>query len=144
MITAMNTINSNKIKRLYFIFLNIVSILIIVGLFSCGSPKSSALTRTILRDTNSYFFVDVENYPKKKSRLPVGVFDSGTGGLTVLDAIVNYDCFDNSADIAISGGDGIPDFQQEFFISFCREDKGACSLCATHQGLVGDMGITRR
>jgi len=103
-------------KPSYYIFLNIVSVVIIVGLYSCGSPKSNSLTRTILRDTNSYFYVDVDNYPKIKSRLPVGVFDSGTGGLTVLNAIVNYDCFDNSTDIAMTGGDGIPDFQNEWFI----------------------------
>ena len=31
----------------------------------------------------------------KNKKLPVGIFDSGTGGLTVMDAIVNFDGFNN-------------------------------------------------
>jgi len=103
-------------KRVYHILLNIASALIILGIYSCGSPESNALTRTILRDTDSYFYLNVNDYPENTSILPVGVFDSGTGGLTVLDAIVNYDNFDNSTNIAMTGGDGIPDFQNEWFI----------------------------
>jgi len=48
--------------------------------------------------------------------MPIGIFDSGTGGLTVMDAIVNFDSFDNNANFLKAGGDGIPDFQKEWFI----------------------------
>lgn len=46
--------------------------------------------------------------------LPIGVFDSGVGGLTVLETILRLDAFDNKT--ATPGADGIPDFQNERFI----------------------------
>lgn len=44
---------------------------------------------------------------------PIGVFDSGTGGLTVLEAILRIDAFNNVT--KKPGADGIPDFQGERF-----------------------------
>ena len=44
---------------------------------------------------------------------PIGVFDSGTGGLTVLEAILRLDAFNNKT--GKPGRDGIPDFQGERF-----------------------------
>lgn len=49
-------------------------------------------------------------------RLPVGVFDSGIGGLTVLEALLTLDAFHN--DTLQPGPDGRPDFEQEKFIYF--------------------------
>lgn len=49
-------------------------------------------------------------------RLPVGVFDSGIGGLTVLEALLTIDVFHN--DTMQPGADGTPDFAQERFIYF--------------------------
>lgn len=46
-------------------------------------------------------------------RKPIGVFDSGTGGLTVLEAMLNLDAFNNQT--GKRGADGIPDFQGEHF-----------------------------
>lgn len=46
--------------------------------------------------------------------LPIGVFDSGIGGLTVLEAILGLDAFDNRT--LQPGADGIPDFEQERFL----------------------------
>ncbi len=48
--------------------------------------------------------------------LPIGVFDSGIGGLTVLEAILRLDAFHN--DSLQPGADGVPDFAQERFIYF--------------------------
>jgi glutamate racemase len=45
--------------------------------------------------------------------LPIGVFDSGTGGLTVLEAMLKLDAFNNTT--GILGADGKPDFNSEFF-----------------------------
>lgn len=116
MITTRRIIQCNKMRKSYSVLLYIESTFIILGLCSCGSPKSETLTTAILRDTNSYFYVNVENYPKNRSALPIGIFDSGTGGLTVMDAVVKFDSFDNSTGIRKTGGDGIPDFQKEWFI----------------------------
>ena len=49
-------------------------------------------------------------------RLPIGVFDSGIGGLTVMEAILKLDAFHN--DTLAPGADGVPDFQDERFIYF--------------------------
>ena len=51
--------------------------------------------------------------PKDRSALPVGVFDSGTGGLTVLEKILSLDAYDNAT--LAPGADGIPDFAAEHF-----------------------------
>ena len=55
--------------------------------------------------------------PKKQTNtaagLPIGVFDSGTGGLTVLQAMLTLDAFNNLT--GEPGADGIPDFQGEHF-----------------------------
>jgi glutamate racemase len=50
---------------------------------------------------------------KSKSQLPIGVFDSGTGGLTVLEAMLNLDAFNNVT--GQPGADGKPDFEKEYF-----------------------------
>ncbi len=49
----------------------------------------------------------------QRRSLPIGVFDSGTGGLTVLEAMLTLDAFHNSD--GKPGADGIPDFSQERF-----------------------------
>ena len=72
------------------------------------------LDEVILSDTASYFYVDVKNYPVKNKSLPIGIFDSGTGGLTVMDAIVNYDGFNNED--KTTNPDGVLDFNNECFI----------------------------
>lgn len=50
---------------------------------------------------------------KTKAASPIGVFDSGTGGLTVLEALLTIDEFNNLT--GAPGKDGIPDFQREHF-----------------------------
>ena len=55
------------------------------------------------------FFADAQN----KTNLPIGVFDSGTGGLTVLEAMLTLDAFNNET--GKPGADGKPDFDKEYF-----------------------------
>jgi glutamate racemase len=47
---------------------------------------------------------------------PIGVFDSGIGGLTVLDALLKIDVYDNSN--LQPGSDGVRDFASEHFVYF--------------------------
>lgn len=49
----------------------------------------------------------------QRNALPIGVFDSGTGGLTVLEALLTLDAYQNSS--GKPGADGIPDFSRERF-----------------------------
>lgn len=48
--------------------------------------------------------------------LPIGVFDSGVGGLTVLEALKSHDRHDNRT--GAEGADGVPDFAGERFVYF--------------------------
>ena len=54
-----------------------------------------------------------QNGKVANKKLPIGVFDSGTGGLTVLEAMLSLDAYNNNS--GLSGPDGKPDFNSEFF-----------------------------
>jgi glutamate racemase len=58
----------------------------------------------------------VSDYGGDLRALPVGVFDSGVGGLTVLEALKTFDAHDNAT--GAPGADGIPDFRDERFVYF--------------------------
>ncbi|MDP1581514.1 MAG: aspartate/glutamate racemase family protein [Candidatus Didemnitutus sp.] len=60
---------------------------------------------------NSFVAAD---YQGNLRDLPIGVFDSGVGGLTVFEAIKNFDVFNNHT--GQPGADGVPDFANENFI----------------------------
>ncbi len=74
---------------------------------------SQAISGEII-NPQSFYYVDFLKYPIHNNALPVGVFDSGTGGLTVLDAIINFDEFQNNT--KLPKADGQPDFAKEKFI----------------------------
>jgi len=98
----------------------ILSATLIIFIFStCTVSKNisySPIEKEILKNKSSYFYLDVAKYPTKNKKLPIGIFDSGTGGLTVLDAIVNFDKYENSNHNFSSNGDGERDFNKEYFI----------------------------
>ncbi len=76
--------------------------------------KKENIIETIINDKDSFYHVDFKSYPDNDVSLPIGVFDSGTGGLTVLKAIVNYD--ENVNKTHLNGKDGKLDFNKESFI----------------------------
>ncbi len=95
---------------------------IAVTIVSC-KPKSDKedtvgtlipISEKALNDSTSIFYADYKNYPKDRNSLPLGVFDSGTGGLTVLEAMLSLDEFNNKT--GKSGADGIADFTGEKFV----------------------------
>lgn len=53
------------------------------------------------------------NGKQEQAERPIGVFDSGTGGLTVLEKILSLDAFDNRT--GAQTPDGVPDFAAEDF-----------------------------
>jgi len=101
-----------SIKIFYFFFI----LLLVTSCSQEKEIKKTTIQEDILTNKNSFFYVDVKNYPKKNKKLPIGIFDSGTGGLTVLDAIVNSDQFDNFDHSASAKGDAKRDFDEECFI----------------------------
>ncbi len=103
-------------QKTFKIFFTLILILLLLSCAQEKKTKKSTIQDDILTNKNSFFFVDVKNYPKKNKNLPIGIFDSGTGGLTVLDAIVNSDQFNNSAHSLSKSGDSERDFNQECFI----------------------------
>ncbi len=62
------------------------------------------------------FTIDATSWSEDYRKLPIGVFDSGIGGLTVQEAILSLDEFHN--DNYSPGPDGRKDFEQEQFLYF--------------------------
>jgi len=79
-----------------------------------GNTVKFQIISEIKLDSSSPFYIDFKKYPAVRNDLPIGIFDSGTGGLTVLDAIRRMDQFNNQTQEA--GADGVPDFVSEHFI----------------------------
>ncbi len=71
---------------------------------------------TAHRDGQAPWSLDFAALEGDRSRLPIGVFDSGIGGLTVLEAILTLDAFNNRT--LQPGADGVPDFAGERFVYF--------------------------
>jgi glutamate racemase len=68
------------------------------------------------REGRAAWSIDFSALDTDRATLPIGVFDSGIGGLTVLEAILGLDAFHN--DTLRPGADGKPDFAGERFIYF--------------------------
>lgn len=79
-----------------------------------NDTEKGDIVKAIIDDTESFYHIDFSKYPTHDQSLPIGVFDSGTGGLTVLKAIVNYD--QNKNGTHQIGSDGMLDFDKESFI----------------------------
>ena len=94
------------------------SILICLGLLLAFIPASSRepikLAQAVARKDASSFPVSFSSRRSGSKTLPIGVFDSGIGGLTVLAGLLNLDSFDNRTHQP--GRDGRPDFESERFI----------------------------
>ena len=111
-------------KKNYKLILLSFSVVLIFGCKSNyikQSPKASignknTIDSAIIDNKDNFYYTNFADFNYKDNTLPVGVFDSGIGGLTVLDAIVNYDYNTNSTHK--KGRDGSPDFEKESFIYF--------------------------
>jgi glutamate racemase len=90
---------------------------LIILMISCrGGDQKKDIITTILSDRKSYYYIDFNAYPVHDKTLPVGIFDSGTGGLTVLKSILDHDRYQNETHDP--GSDGCRDFAGESFIYF--------------------------
>lgn len=72
------------------------------------------ITDKALNDSTSNYYANFKAYPKEHNKLAIGIFDSGTGGLTVLEKFLSLDSFDNISGAQTS--DGILDYAGEQFI----------------------------
>ncbi len=91
------SINIIKIFIMRFINKKIIAGLIIPVLMVTSCRRVETIEDSMLNDPTSYFYIDFADYPADRASLPVGIFDSGTGGLAVLNDIVEYKCSDNES-----------------------------------------------
>ncbi|MHC4544262.1 MAG: glutamate racemase [Planctomycetota bacterium] len=76
-----------------------------------GTPS---LVELVKQGESELFKVPFDRYEADTKGLPIGVFDSGIGGLTVLTAILELDAFNNLTHEPAP--DGRPDFENERFV----------------------------
>ena len=76
-------------KRPPFTNLCLIAPLLLLLCISCTRPAN--IKDAILNHGNSFYYVDFGTYPSNDPALPVGVFDSGTGGLSVLADIIQHE-----------------------------------------------------
>ena len=93
----------------------------LVLLSTCREPGdrvtmqgACSLVQIVEQGKSDLFIVSFDRYATGTQELPIGIFDSGIGGLTVLAAILQLDDFDNVTHEI--GPDGRPDFEYERFI----------------------------
>ena len=84
-----------------FISCLLVATAVLMTAASCEDEKPNVDITPImdkaLNQSSSIWYADFGSFPQKydRSQLPIGVFDSGTGGLTVLEVILAADYLDN-------------------------------------------------
>lgn len=90
--------------------------LLAAGTAPADDPVAEAFDAHLARHPagDAAFSYDRADYTGDLSPLPIGVFDSGIGGLTVLEAILTIDAIHN--DDLKPGPDGRPDFENERFL----------------------------
>lgn len=106
---------SGKIHHIIFCFIFILA---------CNHPENKydpefIIINEAINDSCSPFFIPIKDYPKERKSLPIGIFDSGTGGLAVLNTFFLLDKYNNTSHKTES--DGILDFDSERFIYLADE-----------------------
>lgn len=102
--------------RLKFIY--IIPILLSLLFISCDRDKEEVeiyipIVQTALNDSSSCNYINFDEFPENKRFLSIGIFDSGIGGLSILDLLLNADYFNNITGEEVP--DGIKDFAGENF-----------------------------
>jgi len=91
-------------------FLRLIWCVVLAGV---ASAQDEVVASAVAHARAHFAFSD---YRGDLSDLPIGVFDSGVGGLTVLEAIKAHDRHHNLT--GAEGADGVPDFAGESFVYF--------------------------
>lgn len=97
-----------------------VSTLLSGTVAALGQPPAAEVVPRMVAHAKSYpsgqapHSFDATSLSGDLRHLPIGIFDSGIGGLTVMEAILALDAFDN--DSLRPGADGRRDFENERFV----------------------------
>lgn len=100
----------------------VLSIALLIGSHAAADPPVDSVVNQMILHANAQpsgeapYSFDKSAYKGDLAKLPIGVFDSGIGGLTVLEAILTLDAFNNEN--LRPGPDGRADFEKERFIYF--------------------------
>ncbi len=88
-----------------------------------GRPAHIPVMEAALYDTSSVYYTDFSTYPQVRDQLPVGIFDSGTGGLTVMEAILGSRLLDSEHYIYLGDQANMPygNYPAEGKTDFLRE-----------------------
>ena len=110
--------------KIYFRHPKLLILFIFLCIISCNKVSEQRTEKLqiiseIKKEKSSPFYIDTEHYPGERNSLPIGIFDSGTGGLTVLNSILELDKFNNQSHE--DDADGIADFFSERFIYLADE-----------------------
>jgi glutamate racemase len=69
---------------------SIITVALLMLIFTaCNKPDG--IRDAMMNHPGSYYYIDFKNYPSGNHALPIGVFDSGTGGLSVLADITSHE-----------------------------------------------------
>ncbi|MDQ7950087.1 MAG: hypothetical protein REI93_14635, partial [Pedobacter sp.] len=96
------------------LLLSILSINLFAQGYVITDTTKFPVEKAILQQRDNFYYVDFKRYPVADRTLPIGVFDSGTGGLTILNTLVAADQFNNGT--KKPGKDNLADFAKEKFI----------------------------
>lgn len=104
-------------KKSGIIRLVVISVMLFAGCKESQNVipgEEVAIITKALEDSTSVYYAHYDSYPTDLKSLPIGMFDSGTGGLTVLEQFLAMDSFNNTT--GVESPDGVPDFDREEFI----------------------------
>jgi glutamate racemase len=111
---AQSMINKTISSGLTFLFF----CLIVTNVFAQGKVITDTskfpVEKAVLLQKDNFYFIDFKKYPIADQSLPIGVFDSGTGGLTILNTLIAADRYNNAT--KKPGADNTADFAKEKFI----------------------------
>ena len=96
----------------------------LLAVISCQTQQEQLpVVQAALYDTSSVYYTDFSAYPSVRNSLPIGVFDSGTGGLTVLEAIIGSRLLDGENYIYLGDQANMPygNYAAENKTDFLRE-----------------------
>lgn len=93
-----------------------LAFLVSIILINYSCQHKTNIKYEILNNKNSFYYIDVKNYPSNRRILPVGIFDSGTGGLAVMNDILEFKGFKDSMKVDLNPSDSSKIFKNESFI----------------------------
>ena len=79
----------------------------IVFSISAQAQDADIFIEKVSLNKSDFYHVDLKTNKNISTELPIGMFDSGTGGLTVIDALLNFDEFVSGTDSYLKEGDEI-------------------------------------